>query len=568
MSSKAMTKSPTSSNPSTPDNSARGGDKKKKSIIPKIFSSKKINRGGSNDDILGSDAEAPTPSPEDNKDTTKRKSLVDSPALMRKNFSERGTSPGIEGLNLSNFEQSMTSTTEIKEFRIYVATWNVGGRTPDASWNLEDFLQVDETPDLYICGFQEIVPLSAGNVLVIEDSEPATKWLALISQTINRTTNCNIVPPGSPVSGQLSSNAQNKDAKSHNFFNKQSVKVLTKNLRVDASLLKICNCASDLPTRDRQQRGREFSGPLTNRGMGSQDFGLDDECPPNEPAPSPGSNTNQMVYSLVSSKQMVGIFLSVWARKELVPHIGHLRTSSCGTGIMGCLGNKGCIAISMSLHRTSFCFVCSHLASGEKEGDELKRNADVSEILRSIQFPKICKNQINRAPEKITGHDRVFWFGDLNYRISLSYEETKVLLEENDWDTLLDRDQLNMEREAGRVFDDFCEGRILFAPTYKYSLNSDLYAGETVKNKKKRRTPAWCDRVLWRGEGVEQMSYIRVEYRYSDHRPVCAIFSVEVEMSATRSNNNRFRKGYSCTAPRVRYDNDCSNPQRHNFYGY
>ncbi|CAI0420197.1 unnamed protein product [Linum tenue] len=465
MSSKAMTKSPTSSNPSTPDNSARGGDKKKK--VPYT---------------LFSEAQDFKPI-----------------KLSRRSIDRKYRGIGMEAW-------------------IYVATWNVGGRTPDASWNLEDFLQVDETPDLYICGFQEIVPLSAGNVLVIEDSEPATKWLALISQTINRTTNCNIVPPGSPVSGQLSSNAQNKDAKSHNFFNKQSVKVLTKNLRVDASLLKICNCASDLPTRDRQQRGREFSGPLTNRGMGSQDFGLDDECPPNEPAPSPGSNTNQMVYSL-------DFFMWDWDH---------------------------------GLPRQQ----------GEKEGDELKRNADVSEILRSIQFPKICKNQINRAPEKITGHDRVFWFGDLNYRISLSYEETKVLLEENDWDTLLDRDQLNMEREAGRVFDDFCEGRILFAPTYKYSLNSDLYAGETVKNKKKRRTPAWCDRVLWRGEGVEQMSYIRVEYRYSDHRPVCAIFSVEVEMSATRSNNNRFRKGYSCTAPRVRYDNDCSNPQRHNFYGY
>ena len=51
--------------------------------------------------------------------------------------------------------------------------------------------------------------------------------------------------------------------------------------------------------------------------------------------------------------------------------------------------------------------------------------------------------------------------------------------------------QLNMEREAGRVFNGFKEGRILFARTFKYSHNSDSYAGETVKSKKKRRTPAW-----------------------------------------------------------------------------
>lgn len=51
--------------------------------------------------------------------------------------------------------------------------------------------------------------------------------------------------------------------------------------------------------------------------------------------------------------------------------------------------------------------------------------------------------------------------------------------------------QLNMERDAGRVFKGFDEGRIMFAPTYKYSQNSDSYTGETVKSKRKRRTPAW-----------------------------------------------------------------------------
>ena len=68
---------------------------------------------------------------------------------------------------------------------------------------------------------------------------------------------------------------------------------------------------------------------------------------------------------------------------------------------------QGCISMSMSLHQTSFCFVCSHLASGEKEGDELKRNADVCEILKCTQFPKICKNPNSRAPERINDHEYV-----------------------------------------------------------------------------------------------------------------------------------------------------------------
>lgn len=48
--------------------------------------------------------------------------------------------------------------------------------------------------------------------------------------------------------------------------------------------------------------------------------------------------------------------------------------------------------------------MCSHLASGEKEGDEIRRNADVAEILRSIQFPRICRNPDRGIPEKITDH--------------------------------------------------------------------------------------------------------------------------------------------------------------------
>jgi hypothetical protein len=52
-------------------------------------------------------------------------------------------------------------------------------------------------------------------------------------------------------------------------------------------------------------------------------------------------------------------------------------------------------------------------------------------------------------------------------------------------------EQLMIERQAGRVFKGWKEGKIYFAPTYKYKPNTDSYAGETTKSKKKRRTPAW-----------------------------------------------------------------------------
>ena len=38
-----------------------------------------------------------------------------------------------------------------------------------------------------------------------------------------------------------------------------------------------------------------------------------------------------------------------------------------------------------------------------------------------------------------------------------------------------------------------------------------------------------CDRIIWHGKGLKQNQYDRCETRLSDHRPVRAIFTVEVE---------------------------------------
>jgi hypothetical protein len=58
----------------------------------------------------------------------------------------------------------------------------------------------------------------------------------------------------------------------------------------------------------------------------------------------------------------------------------------------------------MALHQTSFCFVCSHLTSGQKEGDELRRNSDVLEILKKTRFPMVY-GQYERSLETILEHE-------------------------------------------------------------------------------------------------------------------------------------------------------------------
>ncbi|KAG1334011.1 putative Type IV inositol polyphosphate 5-phosphatase 7 [Cocos nucifera] len=146
-------------------------------------------------------------------------------------------------------------------------------------------------------------------------------------------------------------------------------------------------------------------------------------------------------HCLVASKQMVGIFLTIWVRSEIRDDIRNLKVSCVGRGLMGYLGNKGSISISMSLHQTSFCFICCHLTSGQKDGDELRRNADVMEILRKTRFPRVHGLGDERSPETILAHDRIIWLGDLNYRIALSYRSAKALVEMRNWKALLEKDQ-------------------------------------------------------------------------------------------------------------------------------
>lgn len=137
------------------------------------------------------------------------------------------------------------------------------------------------------------------------------------------------------------SNKELKSPTSHHFFQKPALKVLSKNFRAESSLLKTCNCPVDSTLREkrRQKKLRDVTskldlGPLPMRRDSTVDelVAISDMSLP--------CSTSQTGYRLIASKQMVGIFLSVWARKELVPYIAHLRVSSVGRGIMGRLGNK------------------------------------------------------------------------------------------------------------------------------------------------------------------------------------------------------------------------------------
>ncbi|XP_010527822.1 PREDICTED: type IV inositol polyphosphate 5-phosphatase 9 [Tarenaya hassleriana] len=332
-------------------------------------------------------------------------------------------------------------------YRVFVSTWNVGGIAPKDGLELEDLLETRKTPcDIYVTGFQEIVPLRASSVFGSENNKVSAKWNSLIREALNK-------------------------------------------------------------------RARHREGGLSE---------------------SKGINGISQDFRCIISKQMVGILISVWVRNDLRPFVSHPSVSCVGCGVMGCLGNKGAVSVRFHLHETSFCFVCGHLASGGRDKDGKQRNSDVTEILARSSFPRGPSLDL---PKQIMDHDRVVLLGDLNYRISLPEEKTRLLVERQEWDILLENDQLSMEIMNGHIFRGWQEGLVKFAPTYKYIPNSDVYYGCIKHDNKeeKKRSPAWCDRIIWHGNGLKQHAYTRGESKISDHRPVKAIFTVEVDVSYFRN---------------------------------
>ncbi|KAL7611569.1 type IV inositol polyphosphate 5-phosphatase 7 isoform X1 [Lactuca sativa] len=346
------------------------------------------------------------------------------------------------------------------QLRIFVATWNVAGRSPAGSLavDLDEWLNVKESADIYVLGFQEIVPLKAKNVIGGEDLTEATSWNLLIGQILNDKCACRwITPMINPVTSVV----------------------------------------------------EEDEGEVNNCGR----------------------------YKLMASKKMVGVFISVWINTSLFNRysISSVKVCAVACGIMGYLGNKGSVSVSMLIEGTSFCFIVAHLASGEKKGDEGRRNHQVSDIFKRTYFTR--DDHCTPRPLTILGHDQIFWFGDLNYRLFLENDLARELIKKQDWIALQEFDQLRQELGDGGVFQGWREGNIKFAPTYKYSaFNSNWYSGTFPSLVgEKQRTPAWCDRILWYGKGVKQHSYFRSESKFSDHKPVSALFSTQIEV--VRSND-------------------------------
>jgi hypothetical protein len=156
------------------------------------------------------------------------------------------------------------------------------------------------------------VPLNAGNVLGAEDKGPASKWLHLIGRALNSSTS----------------------ERSHGFHPNYECAIT----------------GEDGKPESIQEAKMSFSDVLAVDDMVSEpDEGGSEPSTSNLESSSEEETSEfatmlreraRLGYRLAASKQMVGIFLCVWVRDDLVPRITSLRVSCVGRGIMGYMGNK------------------------------------------------------------------------------------------------------------------------------------------------------------------------------------------------------------------------------------
>jgi hypothetical protein len=278
-------------------------------------------------------------------------------------------------------------------------------------------------------------------------------------------------------------------------------------------------------------------------------------------------------YVLLHTANLVGLFTCVFVKASERANIRDVCAAEIKLGFSGRVGNKGALVVRFFIDDSSLCFINCHLAAGQTQ--TVHRNNDAASIMEAAPLPR------NRSPadcanyfvgggdgSMILDHEICVLNGDLNYRIDAMPRNTIIeAVKQGNLGKLLDRDQLllSRKRNPGLRLRAFTELPITFAPTYKYDVGTDNY-----DTSEKQRSPAWCDRLLYRGLGrIKQLDYRRHDgVKVSDHRPVSGRFKFRVKtINAKKQDSARDKAEVEFEAVRRRIAGDIKLDYLTNVFG-
>ncbi|KAE9553246.1 hypothetical protein FO519_003554 [Halicephalobus sp. NKZ332] len=225
--------------------------------------------------------------------------------------------------------------------------------------------------------------------------------------------------------------------------------------------------------------------------------------------------------TLIYGIPLVSNLLLVFSEVRLASFIRQKNTRYVRYTMGGTLGYKGSLGIRLHLRSgVHLIFVISHLVHGDNNVEyrcqQLKQAA-------SCMFDDICESE-----KRV-----IFWLGDLNFRVD-NDSTSQCIIPSNVPSDLHSNiaEQLKTLMTQERVFQGFHEPEITFPPTYRFIVRQDLYDHA--------RRPSWCDRILVK---ATDMKFNNIEYdsdigvRYSDHRPVFAIYELDNLLAENNSNS-------------------------------
>ncbi|RHY86698.1 hypothetical protein DYB35_010131, partial [Aphanomyces astaci] len=160
-------------------------------------------------------------------------------------------------------------------------------------------------------------------------------------------------------------------------------------------------------------------------------------------------------YVKLRSHALTAMHNVVFVHTSILPLVSELHSDAIATGLGNQLGNKGGVGIGFMLGRTSFAFVGCHFEAHQSQQALTRRNANFHKVNSELQL--VAPSDEHRKGPIASTFDRVFWSGDLNYRIDGTRKMIDDLLARNFHDVtslhvLVVNDQLRKEMAAGRVF--------------------------------------------------------------------------------------------------------------------